>query len=100
MAFDNEHDCRIHELKTVHVETMPKTLEHGYIYVSLKFELAIHLCACGQCGVQTVTPFRDATSGWTYREENSKVSLSPSIGNWNFPCKSHYYVTDGKIQWL
>ena len=25
-------------------------------------------------------------------------SLNPSIGNWNFPCKSHYFITKNKIR--
>lgn len=97
------HDSlRVRTLRTEHLETMPPDalMEYGVIYVSLKFELAIHLCACGWCNNQTVTPFRDATSGWTYSEENGNVTLSPSIGNWNMQCHSHYYVRNGKIEWL
>ncbi|MGE0568571.1 MAG: DUF6527 family protein [Bacteroidia bacterium] len=25
------------------------------------------------------------------------MSLSPSIGNWNFKCRSHYFITRNKI---
>lgn len=98
---------RIHELETVHLETMPDNgmMDYGKIYVSLKFELAIHLCACGWCTRQTVTPFYNeafpvGNRGWQYSETDGKVTLAPSIGNWNMPCKSHYYVRNGKVEWL
>jgi hypothetical protein len=27
------------------------------------------------------------------------VSLSPSIGNWQFPCRSHYWIRENAIVW-
>jgi Leucine-rich repeat (LRR) protein len=27
------------------------------------------------------------------------VSLSPSIGNWNHKCKSHYFIRNDKVIW-
>ena len=34
------------------------------------------------------------TTGWDYTEKDGKVSLSPSIGNYNFPCQYHYIITN------
>lgn len=85
-------------LKTELVETMPEQLEQGVIYVSEKYGIAIHLCACG-CGMRTVTPF-GGPSDWTLSLKGGAVSLNPSIGNWQFACRSHYYVTGGKVEWL
>jgi len=27
------------------------------------------------------------------------VSLAPSIGNWSFPCNSHYWITGNEVRW-
>lgn len=87
------------ELRVCQVETVPEKLEQGVLYVSKKYKTAIHLCACGECGWKTVTPF-DPVLGWTYSEDTQqRVTLRPSIGNHQFPCKSHYYITDNKIVW-
>ena len=77
-------------------EAIKKQLEDGIIYVSHVFGTAIHNCACG-CGSTTVTPLRG--DGWHFVEIDGKVTLSPSIGNFSFPCKSHYFIRDGKIEW-
>jgi hypothetical protein len=94
---------------------MPKIKKHGILYISLKFNLAIHLCACG-CGIETVMPFYDGelndNDGWKMttkkiegttqsdRPYDFTVTFTPSIGNQKLSCKSHYFITDSKIQWL
>jgi hypothetical protein len=74
----------------------PPLMEDGILYISRAFQIAIHRCACG-CGVQTVTPL--GPGDWTMTEKDGFVTLRPSIGNQQFPCKSHYLITDNKIQW-
>lgn len=78
-------------------------MEQGVLYLSRKFGIAIHLCACGECKWETVTPLNEPEdekkSGWDYSEGPNGPTLYPSIGNQQFPCKSHYWVTDGKIVW-
>ena len=27
------------------------------------------------------------------------VSLDPSIGNWSFPCQSHYWIRNNRVKW-
>ena len=27
------------------------------------------------------------------------VSLHPSIGNWSFPCRSHYWIRGNRVVW-
>lgn len=88
-------NMKISELKTIECEFIPDILENGFIYVSRKYQTAIHLCACG-CGEHTVTPF-NVSHGWTLTDDAAGITLNPSIGNQNFNCKSHYYVTNGKI---
>ena len=95
---------KIHELKIKYVHYMPKEKEHGILYISKEFSLAIHLCACG-CGIETVTPFNDSRE-WILTEKEAftttEVTLRPSIGNFmgESPYHAHYYITENKIEWL
>ena len=90
---------KLFELEPVFVERVPDLLEYGKLYVSKTYETAIHLCACGSCGQQTVTPFSSRSNGWLYSEHDGLVSLHPSIGNFQMPCKSHYWIKENKIVW-
>lgn len=27
------------------------------------------------------------------------VSLRPSVGNWSYPCQSHYWLRRGRVEW-
>lgn len=88
------------ELRPVFVDQIPEQIEQGVLYVSEKYEIAIHLCACGWCGEKTVTPFHDSQTGWHYtRDAQDHITLHPSIGNQNMPCRSHYWVKGSKIEW-
>lgn len=81
------------------VKHMPDHMEHGVLYVSHEFKVAIHLCACG-CAEEVVTPFDIVNwpdKDWAYTEDGT---LYPSIGNSNYLCRSHYYVTECRIVWL
>ena len=82
------------KLKRVHYVT--KTLEPGLIYVSEEFGAALHLCACG-CGSKVSTPL--GPTEWTVEETQEGPSLRPSIGNWQLPCRSHYWISKGNIVW-
>jgi hypothetical protein len=78
------------------VEYIPETLEADTLYISLEYNIAVHKCACG-CDVDVVTPLSPAEWALTYDGET--VSLWPSIGNWSFPCRSHYIIKHGRIRW-
>lgn len=78
------------------MEFIPKDLEPGVLYISTRFRTAIHLCACG-CGNKTVTPLSPVR--WKIIFDGRTVSLDPSIGNWSFPCRSHYWIHDNRILW-
>lgn len=86
----------ITELEPVEVVHVPEVLEQGKLYISRKFETAIHLCACG-CGEKTVTPF-GSPYGWNLIDGKNGITLRPSIGNQNFPCRSHYWITNNKVE--
>lgn len=78
------------------VHYMPKAFEPGILYVSEEFSVAGHLCPCG-CGNKIITPL--GPTDWKFVEEDGKATLDPSIGNWQIPCRSHYWITDGEIDW-
>src|SRR5580693_1991074 len=78
------------------VEFIPDKLERGILYISMEYATAIHLCACG-CGNQVVTPF--SPIDWQLTFNGETISLSPSIGNWSFECKSHYWIINNGIEY-
>jgi hypothetical protein len=78
------------------VEFIPGELEEGVIYVSIPYATAVHLCACG-CGCEVPTPI--SPTDWKVTFDGATVSLDPSIGNWSFPCQSHYWIKRGGVRW-
>jgi hypothetical protein len=78
------------------VELIPEQIEEGVLYISIQYCTAIHKCVCG-CGNEVVTPL--SPTDWELIFNGKTVSLSPSIGNWNFKCKSHYFITKNKIRY-
>jgi len=78
------------------VEFIPERLQEGVLYVSMTYTTAVHLCFCG-CGREVITPL--SPTDWKLTFNGEAVSLSPSIGNWSFPCRSHYWVEDNCVQW-
>ena len=78
------------------VQYMPTKLEPGILYVAEEFGAAAHLCACG-CGAIVRTPL-DPTE-WSLTETEDGPSLYPSVGNWQEPCQSHYWIERGKVKW-
>lgn len=78
------------------VTNIPRELQPGVIYISMEFATAMHLCCCG-CGEQVVTPL--TPTDWRLTYDGETVSLSPSIGNWNYACRSHYFIRKSKVEW-
>lgn len=87
---------RLQRVQHQFVEFVPEKLEPGKLYVSLEYNTANHLCACG-CGSEVVTILGPTDSSITYNGRG--VSISTSIGNSNFPCKSHYWIEDNRVLW-
>lgn len=84
------------QIEPVFVEFIPEVLEAGKLYLSIRFRTASHLCACG-CGLKVVTPIKPAK--WRFTYDGESVSLSPSVGRWQLPCKSHYCIVKNEIIW-
>ena len=85
-----------HQFAHEFVELMPGQLQDGVLYVSMEYATAIHRCACG-CGEKVVTPI--SPTDWSLQFDGDSISLSPSIGNWNFACRSHYWIERGSVRW-
>jgi Family of unknown function (DUF6527) len=83
-------------LKHKFVEYIPDNLEDKTIYICMEFATASHKCVCG-CGQEVITPF--TPTDWSLVFDGESISLNPSIGNWSFPCQSHYWIKRNKIQW-
>jgi hypothetical protein len=83
-------------LKHEFVEYIPDHLKEGTIYVSLAFATAAHKCCCG-CGNTVITPL--SPTDWKLIFDGESISLDPSIGNWGFPCQSHYWIKRNKVRW-
>ena len=78
------------------VTSVPETLEQGVVYVSIEYRTAIHACCCG-CRGKVVTPL--SPTGWELTFDGKTISLYPSIGNWGFECRSHYWITKNTVEW-
>lgn len=78
------------------VELVPNELRHGVLYVSMQYATAVHACACG-CGNKVVTPL--SPRDWVLMFDGESVSLEPSVGNWSFPCRSHYWIERNRVRW-
>lgn len=85
---------RITKLEHRFVPNAPRELLPGILYVSMDYATVVHSCCCG-CGEQVVTPL--SPTDWKMTYDGVSVSLTPSIGNWQLPCRSHYVIRQGQI---
>lgn len=91
------------EITPIFVQFIPEELEEGKLYISREYKVAVHNCLCG-CKSKTVTPLNEG--GWTLIERSKKlgdndvISLTPSIANYQIPCKSHYIITNNKANFV
>ena len=79
------------------VVSFPQPLSPGVLYWSPRFAVTAHKCACG-CGNDVVLGLNPAQ--WQLmKHADGTASLSPSIDNSSFPCRSHYWIRHGKVDW-
>jgi len=78
------------------VEKIPETLDEGVLYLAMDRGTMLHLCACG-CRSEVVTPL--GRTDWRMACDGEEVTVEPSIGNWSLPCRSHYFISGGAVQW-
>lgn len=79
------------------VRRVPEQLEYGILYVCFECNVVVHLCACG-CGEKVVLPI--SPSCWSIKYNGEAVSINPSIGNFQIPCRSHYWIGHNKVLWV
>lgn len=86
----------IKKLRPEFVKHVPDKLSEGVLYISEEFATAGHLCCCG-CGEEIFTPLNPAQWQLTKNKSSDTVSLYPSIGNWKYPCQSHYWIENNIV---
>lgn len=84
------------KITPVFAEFIPQLVEENTLYISDEYSIAVHLCCCG-CGEKVVTPLSPVD--WRYKVGPNGVSLYPSIGNWDYACRSHYVIRDNSVIW-
>lgn len=87
---------RVKSFSHIFVDHFPERLNPGVLYLAMEFSTAVHLCACG-CGQKVITPF--SPTDWQMSFDGETISLKPSIGNWTFTCRSHYWIRGSVIVW-
>lgn len=87
---------KVRSFRPAFVDEVPDELSNGVLYVSIEHASMIHLCACG-CGSEVVLPV--TPEDWRFTYDGEDVSVSPSVGNWSLPCRSHYFLRAGKVVW-
>lgn len=78
------------------VDFIPEQIQEHRLYICERYKTAIHKCCCG-CGEEVVTPLSPAD--WSVIKHGNTVSLTPSVGNWSFDCKSHYLIRRNQVVW-
>ena len=87
---------KISAIEPEFVHFIPADLTEGKLYISMIFATTVHLCACG-CRNKVVVPLSPAE--WQLYFDGDSVSLTPSIGNWEYPCRSHYWIWRNSVSW-
>ena len=78
------------------VERIPKELRPGVVYHNADFEMGALLCACG-CGHRVDLLVPDSHQVYS---NNGLATVRPSIAVCDAPCKSHYVISAGQVEWL
>lgn len=78
------------------VDRIPKQLSEGVVYHSPEFEVAALLCACG-CGHRVMLLVPDSHQ---VSSERGMATVTPSIAVCDAPCKAHYFIIAGEVQWM
>jgi len=82
-------------IRPQYVEQLPDQMEEGVLYICEEFDLTAHKCCCG-CGEDVYNKISPAKWRLT-RMPGGTVSLYPSVGNWKYACKSHYWISKNRV---
>ncbi len=101
------HEVRIHIDQQPHKSPNPTTGEALYRLGHVKAGLKLYREVKGdeedraiENGLEVVhlsTPI--GPTDWAMEETPAGPTLEPSVGNWQLPCKSHYFIREGRIVW-
>lgn len=83
------------EVDFIKVHYMPNVSEMKdfIIYISDEYGVSGHKCMCG-CGELTIMPL--GKGEWNYEiDASNRITIHPSVGNYQLPCKSHYIIQKG-----
>jgi len=86
-----EQKMLVHEF----VEFIPEKVEEGTLYICMGLATVVHKCCCG-CGNEVVTPL--SPTDWKLTFDGETITLHPSIGNWGFRCRSHYWIRNNRVK--
>jgi hypothetical protein len=89
-------NMRVKSFKPQFVDRIPEHIEDHILYICLECNITIHKCACG-CNEEVALPLDPKQ--WKLIYDGETVSLTPSIGNWSYKCKSHYFITNNNVEW-
>ena len=81
--------------RVVSVDRFPAKLAENVVYVSEEYDVAALSCACG-CGHRVNLLLGD---GHTVEDVGGFASIWPSIGVWDAPCRSHFWISEGQVRW-
>ncbi|MER9594180.1 DUF6527 family protein [Mesorhizobium sp. M0244] len=85
---------RYQRLEHRFLRNVPDTLKNGMLYISMDYATSAHRC-CSGCGEKVVTRF--SPTDWKMTFDGEIISLHPSVGNWQLPCRSHYVIRAGRV---
>jgi|ERR1051326_8703920 hypothetical protein len=86
---------KVRVIRPSYVEQFPEKLEEGLLYICEDFQLTAHKCCCG-CGEDVYNKLSPVK--WQLiKQPDGTVSLTPSIGNWNYACRSHYLIKGNRV---
>ena len=84
------------------VDDIPATLERNRFYLVGKggyIWCGVMLCPCGCKEILHLNLIPEGRPKWAHHlEKNGAISITPSIWR-NTGCKSHFFLTKGKIRW-
>ncbi len=86
---------KVQVIRPQYVEQLPDQMEEGVLYICDEFDLTAHKCCCG-CGEDVYNKISPAKWRLTKMSDGS-VSLNPSVGNWKYACKSHYWISKNRV---
>jgi len=86
---------KVQVVRPEYVEQLPEQLAEGVLYICEEFDLTAHKCCCG-CGEDVYNKL--GPGKWRIvKMSDGSVSLDPSVGNWNYACRSHYWIRKNRI---